>query len=181
MKTYIALLRGVNVGGHNQIRMAALKKLCEDLGCQAVETYVNSGNVVFRSSEEDGAALTRHLQAGLHESLGLDAPILIREPQDLARILTSNPFLSGQEHDPTKLHVMFLFGPADPARLAALVKPPQCEEEYAVGEQEIYLFYPNGLGRATLGKVLTERKLGVLTTTRNWNTVNALYRMSQQK
>ena len=182
MKTYIALLRGVNVGGHNQVRMADLRLMCADLGCEAVETYLNSGNLVFRSSEEDPGALTARLQAALLERLGADAPILIRQPGDLARIQASNPFLNGERsEDPAKLHVMFLSGPPDPANLAKLIIPQGCADEFIPGEQEIYLFCPGGLGRTQLTTAFFERKLKLLSTTRNWNTLNALHRLASAK
>ena len=144
MKTYISLLRGINVGGHNQIRMAELKKVYEEMGCEAVETYVNSGNVVFHSIEEDAALLTQRLQASLLEKVGATAPILTLEPRDLARVLATNPFLNGRSEDPARLHVMFLFSPLDPAVLAKLVKPAGCPDEFILGEQEIFLFCPMG-------------------------------------
>jgi uncharacterized protein (DUF1697 family) len=181
METYISLLRGINVGGHNQIRMAELKKLYESLGCEAVETYLNSGNVVFRSAETDSAALTRRLQAGLLETLDASAPILTRLPADLARILSSNPFLATHSEDSSKLFVMFLSAPPDPANLAKLIKPPGSTEEFAAGEQELFLYFPDGLGRTKLTTNFFESKLKLLTTTRNWNTVSALCRIAASK
>jgi uncharacterized protein (DUF1697 family) len=178
MNTYISMLRGINVGGHNQIRMAELKKLYEDLGFEAVETYVQSGNVVFRSPETDAGALARRIETRLQDSLGSAAPVLVREPCDFERIMAHNPFLTGRSEEVSKLHVMFLSAPADPARLASLVKPADCLDEFIPGEQEIFLFCPGGLGRTKLTTAFFERKLKLFTTTRNWNTIHALLKLS---
>lgn len=178
MNTYISMLRGINVGGHNQIRMAELKKLYEGLGFEAVETYVQSGNVVFRSEEPDAAALARRIQARILDTLGGEVPVLIREPRDFERILAKNPFLTGRSEDPSKLHVMFLSAPPAPPNLARLVRPANCPDEFIPGEQEIFLFCPGGLGNTKLTTAFFERNLKVLTTTRNWNTVNALRRLT---
>jgi uncharacterized protein (DUF1697 family) len=181
VNTYISMLRGINVGGSNQIRMADLKKLYEELGFQEVVTYVNSGNVVFRTPETDANAIARRIQAQIKETLGGDVPVLIREPHDLERILAHNPFLTGRKEDTSKLHVMFLSAPPVPTNLAKLVKPANCEDEFIFGEQEIFLFCPGGLGRTKLTTALFERSLKVTTTTRNWNTVNALFKLSKEK
>jgi uncharacterized protein (DUF1697 family) len=181
MNTYISMLRGINVGGHNQIRMAELKKLYEGLGFEAVVTYVNSGNVVFRSRETDPAVMIRLIQARLLESLSADAPVLIRKPRDFGRILANNPFLTGRSEDTSRLYVMFLSAPPDPSNLARLVKPADSEEEFIPGEEELFLFFPGGLGRTKLTTAWFERNLKLFTTTRNWNTINALYRLAQEQ
>jgi len=179
--TYISMLRGINVSGSNMIRMADLKKVYEGLGFERVVTYLNSGNVVFRCPETDGPELARRIQAQIQESLGNKVPVLIRELRDFARILATNPFLSGRSEDTGRLYVMFLSAPPVPSNLARLVKPAGCDEEFIPGEQEFFLFYPGGLGRAKLTTAWFERNLKVLTTTRNWNTVNALHKLAQEQ
>jgi uncharacterized protein (DUF1697 family) len=178
MKTFISMLRGINVGGQKMIRMETLRGIYEGSGFTNVRTYVQSGNVVFESTEGEAAALTKRIEAQIERSCGYSVSVFIREGRDLQRILTSNPFLRGRNEDPSKLHVTFLYQPPPEPAWSNLKAPGDGPDEFARGEQEIYLFCPNGYGKTKLSNSFFERKLGMPVTTRNWNTVNALYNMA---
>ncbi len=179
MSTFIALLRGVNVGGKT-LRMADLKSLCEELGYANVRTYLQSGNVVFDSGNPDAGAHAAAMEAQIFRSFGFSASVLVRTPQELKHTIEDNPFLHGRMEDPARLHVTFLKGVPAPVRLGNLRVPEGDTDEYAVGEREIYLFCPNGYGRTKLSNTYFERKLDLTATTRNWNTVTALFAMAEE-
>jgi uncharacterized protein (DUF1697 family) len=180
MNTFISMLRGINVGGQNSLRMAELKSLYEALGFEKVETYVQSGNVVFKTTQSDAVVLAALIQAQIERSFGLVVSVFTREPSDFQRILRSNPFLMGRNEDPTKLHVTFLYRTPKAAQWEALKSPPGVTDEFFPGEREIYLFCPNGYGRTKLSNTFFEKKLSIPATTRNWNTVQALFKLATE-
>jgi uncharacterized protein (DUF1697 family) len=171
-KRYVALLRGINLGGHNKVSMSDLRVLFASLGAEDVETYVQSGNVIFESTEGPGK-LTDALEKRIRRDLGLSVTVLLRTRPQLARVHAGNPFAkSGKES--TKLHVTFLAEKPDLARVREL-DPERAEpDEFEVVGQEVYLHCPNGYGRSKLTTAYFEKKLGVAATTRNWKTVTKL-------
>jgi uncharacterized protein (DUF1697 family) len=179
MNTYISMLRGINVSGQKKIRMADLQKLFETSGLANVQTYLQSGNVVFDSPEPDTARLRERIEAQIEAAFGYQVSVFIRDAEDFRRIIAGNPFLSQRNEDPDKLHVTFLNRAPSPAAWDASKAPESETDEFARGEKEIYLFCPNGYGRSKLSNSFFERKLGMPATTRNWRTVNALYEMAK--
>jgi uncharacterized protein (DUF1697 family) len=177
VKTYVALLRGINVGGRTTIPMAKLRSSLEALGLENVVTYVQSGNVVFRSGTAAGK-LAADLEARIEDDFGKSVTVLVRSPAEVAKIVKANPYLKRQA-DFTKLHVVFLarkpaakaVGELDPTR-----SPP---DEFSVAGREIYLHLPNGFGRSKLTLDYFERRLGVAATARNWNTVTKLLELAR--
>jgi uncharacterized protein (DUF1697 family) len=171
-KTYVALLRGINLGARNKVSMSDLRALFESLGAEDVETYVQSGNVVFRSGD-DPATLTDAIQKRISRDLGLSVTVLVRTRQQLAKVFTGNPF-ANDNGEPTNLHVTFLAAKPDAARVRKL-DPKRAEpDEFRVVGQEIYLHCPNGYGKSKLTNAYFEKQLGVAATTRNWKTVTKL-------
>jgi len=171
----IALLRGVNVGGNKKVPMARLRELFERLGHRAVRTYVQSGNVVFTAgdpSASDGE-LARAVEQAIEEELGFSAAVTIRTRDELAAVLAADPFAGVADH-PSRYHVFFLADEVDPDRLADVDRARYEPERFALRGRELYLWTPEGLGRSPLAKVLTERRLGVAATARNWRTVTTL-------
>jgi uncharacterized protein (DUF1697 family) len=165
MTTYVALLRGINVGGKT-LRMGDLRTVCERLGYQGVQTYIQSGNVVFGAERADAGQLS----AAIREATGVQAGVLLRTSAEMAGVARAHPF-SGE---PRQLHVTFLDG--EPAgRL-----PPSGFEpdEYRVAGREVYLHCPNGYGQTKLDNGYLERRLRVMATTRNWATVRKLAEMA---
>lgn len=175
MTKFVALLRGINVGGQKAIRMQDLKRTCESMGLEKVRTYVQSGNVLFESPERE-ASLQDAMRDAIKASFGHDVVVILRDEGELRRIANASPFL---EKDTSKLHVIFLAGTTssvDEGAIDAAVGPG---EEYRLGEREVYLFLPNGYGRTKLTNNFFERKLKTPATTRNWRTVTSILAMME--
>ncbi|MEO6501335.1 MAG: DUF1697 domain-containing protein [Jatrophihabitantaceae bacterium] len=170
MKTYAALLRGVNVG-KNQLAMADLRALLADLGGKDVRTYLQSGNAVFGHATTDLAELAQAIERGLATS-GVSTKVLLRTGKDLAGVLAGNPYLT-REPDPAKLHVTFL-AEAPAAERAQLQAPASETATFTLAGKEIYLHCPDGYGRTKLTNSFFESRLSAVATTRNWRTVTAL-------
>lgn len=178
MIAFVSMLRGINVGGQKKISMETLRGIYEGLGFAHIRTYVQSGNVVFVTSNQDRSALTERIETHIEQTCGYHVPVFIRQAHELQRILISNPFLTARHEDSSKLHVSFLYYiPTEPV-WSKLTSPGDSGDEFARGELAIYLFCPNGYGKTKLSNAFFERKLGMPVTTRNWNTVNALYKMA---
>ncbi len=180
MNTFIAMLRGVNVSGQKKIAMDGLRGLCVALNLANVRTYVQSGNIVFESDEQDASILAERIQAQIMNAYGYSVQIFVRSPEDLQRIIANNPFLNKRNENPAWLHVTFLHGTPPEAKLSELKNPSDEGDEFSFGEKAIFLFCPHGYGRTKLSNTFFERKLGVPATTRNWKTVNALYQMATE-
>jgi uncharacterized protein (DUF1697 family) len=178
MKTYISMLRGINVSGQKQVRMAELKKLYEALEFKNVRTYLQSGNVVFESEEQNPKILADAIEARMEERFFFSVPVLIRTADDFQRILESHPF---RNEEPARVLVTFLYERPDLSKLAGLSRYEDPVDSFATGEQEIFLYCPGGYGRTKLSNTFFEKKLGVIATTRNWKTVNALYEMASEE
>jgi uncharacterized protein (DUF1697 family) len=176
MPTYIALLRGVNVGG-NFLKMERLRELCAELGFQNIRTYVQSGNVVFEAAPSSAQCL-KHLQAKLAGQSRLAVAVVLRSATDLRRILAGNPFLKRRGIDPSKLHVTFLGSAASKTASQLLGAIDAGDDEFRIAKKEIYLHCPDGYGQTKLSNTRIEKLLLVTATTRNWNTVNKLHEMA---
>lgn len=181
MTTHVSLLRGINVGGQNKIRMADLRALYESLGFERVETYLQSGNVIFEADEADGEAVSQQIEAAIGRAWGHTVTVLMRRPADIARIAAGNPFLTERDEDPTRQYVTFLHAVPDGFDAGGLEGTEGGTDEYIIGEREVFVFCRNGYGRTKLSNTFFERKLGVPATTRNWKTVNALHDMAKER
>ncbi|HUR21148.1 MAG TPA: DUF1697 domain-containing protein [Vicinamibacterales bacterium] len=175
MNTYIALLRGINVGGANRLPMSALKTLLERQGCADVRTYIQSGNVILTSPIASAATLATQITAAIRKSHGFEPHVLLLTPRELRNAASANPFTQADEH-PQGLHLFFLDGAPRKADLHAIEALKTNTESFALKGNVFYLYAPDGVGRAQLaGRV--ERLLGVVATARNWNTVTRLLGM----
>jgi uncharacterized protein (DUF1697 family) len=169
--TYVALLRGVNVGGNNKLPMKDLASIFQKCGCNNVRTYIQSGNVVFECPTSV-ARLQETVGSAIEKKFGFNPSLVLRRLGDLEHVVKNNPFLKAGAAE-TELHVVFL---GDAPKAEEVVKletnrvPP---DEFAVLGKEIYLRLPNGAGRSKLASV----KLKTLATARNWRTVNKLIEM----
>ena len=170
--SYAALLRGVNLGARNRIAMADLRALIEELGGIDVRTYVQSGNVVFRSGLK-AADLASSIESAIRERLGLEVVVLTRTDEQLRDVVAGNPF-AGQSAGPKELQVTFLAEIPEPERVQSLAGRDFAPERFEIVEADVYLSCPDGYGRSKLGNAMFERELGVPATTRNWRTVTAL-------
>jgi uncharacterized protein (DUF1697 family) len=178
MNTCISMLRGINVSGQKQVRMADLKSLYESLGLVNVQTYVQSGNVIFDSAEQDAAKLRKSIEAKIEKTFGFSVPVLVRGADDFRRILESHPF---KHEEPLRVLVTFLYERPEQSKLDDLSHYEDQVDKFAIGEQEIFLFCPGGYGRTKVSNNFFEKKLGVVATTRNWKTVNTLYGMASER
>ena len=171
-KTWVALLRGVNLGARNKVPMAELRDLVAGLGAEDVTTYVQSGNVVFRSSgtRDD---LVAAIETEISRRLGLDVTVVLRTGAEIANLVAANPFAE-DEPDESKLHVTFLAKPPERARVAALEQKRFDPDDFRVTAAAVYLHCPQGYGRSKLSNAFFEKQLAVSATTRNWRTVTAL-------
>ena len=173
MTVYVSMLRGVNVGGHGQIKMHALAELYQSLGLRDVRTLLNSGNVLFRSSLQDRARLAKRLMQEIERSFDVRIDVLLRTLAELAMLVERGPTLS-ERQDPSKLLVMFLDGVPDKKAQAALLKAHKGPELIEIRGPETYLYYPNGVGRSKLTTAFIEAELERAGTARNWNTLRKL-------
>lgn len=170
MTVYISMLRAVNVGGTSRIKMDALRRLYEALGFKDVHTLLQSGNVVFRSSLEDREQLAKRIMQEIERKLALQVEVIVRTLAEVASIVERQPVLAARS-DPSKLLVMFLARVPPATAQAALAKWHQGPEMLEMRGPEIYLYYPNGVGRSKLSGAVIESHLGVSGTARNWNTL----------
>jgi uncharacterized protein (DUF1697 family) len=171
--THVALLRGINLGARNKIKMPDLRELFEELGAGDVSTYLQSGNVVFAGSLEASA-----IEARIKRDLGLEIVVLIRTGADLARLVARNPFAE-RASDLKQLHVTFLAESPGAARVKELDPERSPPDEFHVTGRDVYLYTPNGYGRSKLSNAYFEKKLGVAATSRNWNTVTNLAELAR--
>jgi uncharacterized protein (DUF1697 family) len=163
-KQYVAFLRSINVGGHAVLPMNELKVLCEKLGFQQVRTYIQSGNVIFESALTEGS-LREQVEAALRQKIGKPIPVAVRTIDQLATVFSNNPF---PKAEPAKVGVMFFTKPVSKDFLFGV--STSTGEEVKPGKREIYIHYPNGMGRSKLKLP----KQGDDGTVRNINTIQKL-------
>jgi uncharacterized protein (DUF1697 family) len=169
---FVALLRGINVGGKQKVPMADLRALVEGLGHEDVATYVQSGNVVLRSGRS-ADAVARGIEQAIRRSLALAVSVIVRTRAQLAEVLGSNPYL-GAGRDTSKLYVVYLDAKPSAAAVKRLDPDRGRPDEFTVRGREVYLQLPNGAGRSKLTLDWFEKQLGVRGTARNWRTTNEL-------
>lgn len=184
MTTFVALLRSINVGGRNKVPMADLRALVGSLGFESVETYVQSGNVVF-AGPGTPPDVARAIHARIGADLGLEVPVIVRSRQQLSRAIAANPY-ARLEVDPKTVHVTFLAEPPDAehrrtlAGLAAESGPGGSfgDDRFEPAGRDIFLYCPGGYGETKLNNTFLERRAGRVATTRNWRTVTTLATMA---
>lgn len=176
MPSFVALLRGVNVGG-KVAKMEAVRASFEALGLENVRTYVQSGNVLFTAKSGTEAALGKKIAARLAADIGFPIAVQVFSAADLARVAAQNPFVKEKGIDPKRLHVTFLDGPASAAGLEKMQSLAAAHERFVCRGTAVYLSCPDGYGRSKLNNNAFERALKVGATTRNWNTVTTLVRL----
>jgi len=178
MKTYIALFRGINVGGRNKLPMKDLVATLENVGCRNVATYIQSGNAVLQSEERDASVLSETIQAAIKERSGFEPRVLLLESEDMERAMRSNPFPEAQS-EPKTLHLYFLAAPPERPDLDALEGMKGDRESFVLGDGVFYLHAPDGLGRSKIA-ANAEKFLDVPATARNWRTVSKVMGMAEQ-
>jgi len=178
MKTYIALFRGINVGGKNMLPMKELVVILNDLGAQQIKTYIQSGNAVFASRERDILRLSNQIRAEVKQRRGFEPHVLLLQLEDLEKAIRNNPFPEA-ESAPTTLHAGFLISVPKNPDMEALARYKNDNERFRLINRVFYLHAPEGVGRSKLA-AKAERLLGEPMTDRNWRTVCALWKMAQE-
>ena len=171
--TFVALLRGINVGGKNKLPMRDLAALCTKLGCRDVRTYIQSGNVVFAAAPRVAARFAAELSRGIEDEFGLKVPVVMRSAAQLRAVVAGNPWIA-RGVDAEQLHVAFLADPPARAAVAALDQQRSPGDAFVVAGQEVYLHLPNGVARSKLTNAWFDAQLDTVSTIRNWRTVLTL-------
>jgi uncharacterized protein (DUF1697 family) len=177
VQTYVALLRGINVGGSHMLPMKDLRLLFEENGCVDVQTYIQSGNVVFRSGISDAERLAKQLTTAVLKGRGFEPRVLVLRRSDLERAASNNPFPEA-ERNPASVHLFFLCEPARRADLKSMEALKAKTERFALKGKVLYLHTPDGFGKSRLA-ARAERLLGVEATARNWRTVTTLLNLAK--
>jgi uncharacterized protein (DUF1697 family) len=178
MKKFIALLRGINVGGQKKIKMSDLKLLFEETGFQNVETYIQSGNVIFSTKEKSSENLEENISSTIKKKFDFDVPVIVVTPQEIESSLKRNPFIK-KKGEIDKLYIIFLSKRPSKTDIEKLVEMDFSPEEFIIDGKLVYLFVPNGYGNAKLNNNFFENKLKVLGTTRNLKTLKALLELTE--
>jgi len=171
MKTHLALLRGINVSGHNMIKMDTLKNLLENAGFQNVCTYIQTGNVFIDSEEDQSASVGFKIKQEIFKVLGLDVPVVMISKSDLQACFTNNSFAMEKECDFKKLYVAFVSKELQGSAINDLKISQFKPDEAQIDGNRIYIKYAVGAGNTRLDQKYIEKKLNVIATIRNWNTV----------
>jgi uncharacterized protein (DUF1697 family) len=177
MKIYIALFRGINVGGKNALPMKELVSVLGDLGARNVKTYIQSGNAVFVSPEKDNKRFSAKISSEIDKRRGFEPHVLLLELEDLERAMRKNPFPEAVT-DPKALHAGFLASAPEKPNLKALEGLKSDSERFQLIGKVFYLHAPEGIGRSKLAANV-ERLLGVPMTDRNWRTVSKIWELAQ--
>lgn len=175
---HVALLRGVNVGGKNKLPMKALAALFEEAGGTGVQTYIQSGNVLYRAGAAVARRVPERVAAAIAREHGLTVPVVTRSLAELRDVVAGNPFL-GAGTDPKLLHVALLADSPTPAQVASLDPARSPPDELAVRGREVYLKLPNGVARTKITNAYLDSRLGTTSTVRNWNTVCKLLELGE--
>ncbi len=178
MKTYISLLRGINVSGQKLIKMDTLKIMYQNLGFKNIQSYVQSGNIIFSAIVTDIKKLEHKISVQIKKEFDFEVPVIVLTIEQLENIIKHNPFATNKQKDISFLHVSFLADkPTAPDKLIIEAKKQE-NEDIEFAENAIYLYCPNGYGNTKLNNIFLETKLKVKATTRNWKTVNAILRLA---
>ena len=179
MKTFIALLRGINVSGHKLIKMTELKEMFEKAGFNNVKTYIQSGNVVFSAKEEDTFSIQATIKTNILKTFGFDVDVQVLNAEKLQRLTENHTFLEGNQDQLKAIYYTLLAEKPNEELVKDLEKLEQTDEFFKITDEVIYCFYPNGVGRAKWHGTSFEKKLKVSSTTRNYNTMKKLTELSK--
>jgi uncharacterized protein (DUF1697 family) len=174
---HVALLRGINVGGRNRLQMSALSAIFTGVGCRGVETFIQSGNVVFQAGKGLARSVPEAVSEEIAKRFGLQIPVVTRSAPQLQRAARDNPFLRAGV-DLATLHVVFLTDRPTITRLASLDALRSPPDEFVAAGREVYLRLPNGVGRTKFTNAYLDTKLATTSTVRNWRTVLKLVEMA---
>lgn len=179
MATYLALLRGINVGGHKKVAMSDLREMCAKLGFEDARTVLQSGNLVFRTTTRAPASLERLLEAEVKHRLDLETQFFVRTAPEWRQAIHDNPFSDEARRDPSHLLVMFLRDAPPASAVKALQAAIQGREVVRAKGRQAYLVYPDGIGDSRLTINVIEKHLATRGTARNWSTVSKMNALAE--
>lgn len=177
MQKYISILRGINVSGQKVIKMTDLRSMFEKLNFSQVQTYIQSGNILFSSDMHDEQDLAQHISSQIEYQFGFLVPGIVIEAHTFNTIVHNNPFGHDKSKDPSAIYLTFLSQNADPLDYPAIIAKKQAEEEIIFTSDVIYFYCPHSYGKTRISNNFIEKKLKVTATTRNWKTVLALQQL----
>jgi uncharacterized protein (DUF1697 family) len=180
MPVLISMLRGVNVGGHNKVEMGALRALYESIKFEDPRTYVQSGNVIFRSKENISPALAKKIQNAIEREFNCRPEVILRTTQELRKAISASPFSASRGLEPGKILVTFLNAEPGPEAHATLLKLKNHPEEIHLKGRELYIYFPNGAGRSKLPWSSIAEALKTQGTARNWNSVTKMLEIAEE-
>lgn len=178
MKKYIALLRGINVGGHKKIKMVDLKAMMEKSGFKGVQTYIQSGNIVFKSEAEKLQNLEMRIKNSIENTFGFDVPVVVKTRTEMVKILKDNPFTKKEDLEANKIYYVLLQSEPEHDAIVNIDPEKYPNETFLIHTNCVYLNCKNGAGKAKLTTNVIERKLKVSATTRNHKTILKLLEIS---
>lgn len=181
MNTYVALLRGINVGGKNIVKMEVLKRILSSLGFQNVTTYIQSGNVIFDAKTIKADKLSKVIKDELIKELGFEVEVFVLEGQEYKKIISNNPFKLHNNIEDEALYVSILSGEPNAEKINEVTAYKSNTDDIKIIGKTAYVFCSDGYSEAVFNNKFLEKKLGVLSTTRNLKTVNKLTNMLENK
>jgi uncharacterized protein (DUF1697 family) len=181
MKRYISFLRGVNMAGHNSIRMNDLSELYRDLGFDDPKTYIQSGNVIFSNYEDLSVPdIAIKIEKAIFEKFSYKIAVIIRTPEELRKIISNNPFLCEDNFDPSRNAVMFLSENPMEAQINKVINIDYTPDKFKITGSEIFIYCPNGFGKTKLYTNFFEKKMGVTGTARNLKTIDTILDLAKK-
>jgi len=180
MAVIISMLRGVNVGGHNKIKMGALRALYGSLKLRDAQTYVQSGNVIFKTDERDIPRLAKRIADGIERKFGFRPDVILRTASELKDVMARNPFAKRRGIEPGKLLILFLASDPHPEGREKVLRINCDPEELRIDGRELYIYFPNGMGRSKLPWAGFGKTLKTPGTGRNWNSVTKMLEMAER-
>jgi uncharacterized protein (DUF1697 family) len=180
MPVIISMLRGVNVGGHNKVKMETLRELYQSLGLNDPQTYVQSGNVVFRTDKRDLAALASRIEGAIEREFGFHPAVILRTTSELREVIARNPFATRRDIEPSRLLVTFLASVPAVEACDEVLSLKTHPEELRIEGREVYIYFPNGMARPKISWMTIEKMLKTSGTGRNWNSVTRLLAMAEE-
>ena len=181
MTTHLALLRGINVSGHNMMKMEVLKTTLEGIGFTNVQTYIQSGNVFVDTEEENGPKVGFQIKQEIFKAFGHEVPVIVINKADLEACFTNNPFLKEKDVDIKKLYVAFVSVELKSENINDLKISQFKPDEAKIDGNRIFIKYAVGAGKTRFDQKYIEKKLNVSATIRNWNTVTQLLKMYEER
>jgi uncharacterized protein (DUF1697 family) len=180
MQTYISLLRGINVTGYKVIKMEALREAYKELGFVDVLSYIQSGNVIFRSGAANTTELKTMIEAIIAEKFGFEVPVIVLTNNELKQILANNPFSNESEKETTHQYITFLSDFPDKANYDQIRETKYNKDEFRLVDKAIYVYCPGGYGTTKLNNSFFENKLKISATSRNWKTSIELLNLAEK-